>query len=41
MDFFAKSKSETEIILSVLAKNAIYDQNKQLFGKKVRLNLIS
>ena len=27
-------------MLSVLAKNAIYAQNKQCFGKKVRSNLI-
>ena len=39
MDFFPKSLQEMK--QSVLAKHALYDQNKQFFGKKVRLNSIS
>ena len=33
-------RNETEIILSVLAEDALYYQNKQCFGTKVRSNLI-
>ena len=34
IDFFF-TRSETEIILVVLAKNVLYYQNKQFFGKKI------